>query len=403
MNREYSINLFNKILFFVLAAFFSVVAIYLLAKPIAAGVSHAVLLIPVLLLALAVFIVLGVFKRKIIVDDNSITRYHIFGSNTLAFDQIKGYRAGNKATSIIPLSPSNSNISISNSDYADGDDLIAFFKERFTDLDAIDLKEEEERLMSDTSLGATTDDREATLKRAKLIALIGNIAGGAVAIATFFKHDKLLSLYLPAIYPILMVVVIATSKGLIKIVPEGKKSQLPALIFGLLFPIMMLFISAIASYNLVELKNYWLPFLGIMLAFGILLLAAGLKNNAGAIALAIVISIIVSAGYSAGLTTKINCQLDDSKPQTFQTTIMRKYTTSGKGAHYHIVLAPWWQNQSSKEVDISLHSYNLVDVGSPVNIYQRPGKLNVPWFDFDLMITPPAPAGSNNGNYPIPK
>ena len=349
------------------------------------------------------FIVLGTFKRKIIVDDNSITRYHIFGSNTLAFDQIKGYRAGNKATSIIPLSPSNSNISISNSDYADGDELIAFFKERFTDLDAIDLKEEEERLMSDTSLGATMEDREAALKRARLISLIGNIGGGAVAIAAFFKHDIFLSLYLPALYPILMVVVIATSKGLIKIVPEGKKSQLPAVIFALLFPTMMLFVSAIASYNLLELKNYWLPFLGMMLTFGILLLAAGLKNNVSAVAPVIILSVVISAGYGAGLTTKINCQLDDSKPQTFQTTIMRKYTTSGKGAHYHIVLAPWWQNQSSKEVDISLHSYNLVDVGSAVNIYQRPGKLNVPWFDFDLVVTPPAPAGSSSGNSPSPK
>jgi len=75
------------------------------------------------------------------------------------------------------------------------------------------------------------------------------------------------------------VVVIATSKGLIKIVPEGKKSQLPAVIFALLFPTMMLFVSAIASYNLLELKNYWLPFLGMMLTFGILLLAAGLKKQ----------------------------------------------------------------------------------------------------------------------------
>ncbi len=142
---------------------------------------------PIIILALAALLIISRFRRKVIISSERIVLITTFSTKELPTADIKGVRLGEKVIYIEPLSTLNPKIAIGNwSDISDVEDLTAWLRENFIDLDVADLKNEKDKLLHDTNLGFTEKEREEKLAKAKRVALVYTITGVATGIASIF-------------------------------------------------------------------------------------------------------------------------------------------------------------------------------------------------------------------------
>jgi len=392
MEQEYKVGLFGKIFY---GALTGGVIIFLtgllILKPINDVVVYLILSIPVILCLL---VLINIFKSKVIVTDTEITRERIFYNKTLNFENIKGVRIESKIIVIEPTDPAASKFKISNySDLAHSDALVAWLTESFTDLNNLDLETEKEAILNDNSLGYTTEEREAKLKKMEGIATAYNIWGGAVPIIVIFFHNNSLIFYMGFLYPLLGLIILKLSRGLVKFITNPQRSIYSNISIGFLTPIIILLVVAIKAYQILSFAAALKAGLIVGLTLFVLLYLVGKNKDRESVKGQIFLMVLLSVLYGMSVTIVANCLFDTSVSAKYQTQVVDEYISSGKGAHYHLKLKPWLPGQDIKEVDVSEESYYKTPVGSAVIIYEKKGLLNIPWFDFELDPTPPAPAG----------
>ncbi len=95
MDQEYTITIFSKIFYSILSIGMFVFAIFLFSiyKP---SVTSVVLLFPISILIISVLILINVFKRRIILSEQSVFYSNIFATKELAIEAIKGCRIESK-------------------------------------------------------------------------------------------------------------------------------------------------------------------------------------------------------------------------------------------------------------------------------------------------------------------
>lgn len=401
MEQEYKVGLFGKIFYGLAAGGVAVFfAFLLIAHPKGIALS-LFLVLPIIALLL---ILINLFKSKVIVTDDSITRQRLFYTRTLNFADIKGVRIESKIIFIEPLDASYSQIKISNyDDLAKSEELTKWLREKFTDLDKVDREKEKEALLNDDSLGFTPVEREAKISKMRQIAIAYNIWGFVMCLILIFIRNSSVSFWTGALYPLFGIAIMRFSNGLIKFVGASQRSLHMGIFLGLAMSVINVLITAIVEYKVLSFVNAWPIVAAITVVLFILLYSTGINKTEGVAKGQIIAMVITSFIYGFGNTIVINCLFDKSAPANFKTTVVDEYISSGKGAHYHLKLKPWLPGQDIKTVDISEKSYYKTPVGSTVFIYQKKGLLNIPWFDFELNPTPPVPADSNNGNSQAPR
>ncbi|RYU90022.1 hypothetical protein EWM62_10790 [Mucilaginibacter terrigena] len=402
MEHEYKVGVFSKILYGLLTGGMIVFFSYLIiSKPPHDSSLYVFILIPILV---CLCVLINIFKSKVTVTETSITRARLFYSKTLKFDNIKGVRIESKIIIIEPIDVSYSRINISNyDDLAKSEELTKWLREKFTDLDKVDLEKEKEALLNDNSLGYTPEEREAKISKMRQIAVAYNIWGLVMCFILIFVRNSSVSFWTGALYPLLGIAIMRFSNGLIKFVGASQRSLHMGIILGLTMSVINVFILAIAEYEVLSFANAWPIVAGVTVALFILLYSTGINKIKGVAKGQIAAMVVISFLYGFANTIVVNCFFDRSTPTNFTTTVADEYISSGKGAHYHLKLNPWLPGQNIREVDVSEKSYYKTPVGSAVFIYGKKGLLNIPWFDFELDPTPPVPAGLNNGNSPTPR
>lgn len=358
MNKEFTISIGMKIFYCAIVFFVAGFALYMFYLPRNPNVSPVVLLIPVLLLAGAVMLFLKVFTSKIIINNETISCGSIFGRKELEITSIKGYRIGQKVIFIEPVSNDDSKIIIRNYiDYSNSDELKNWLIEHFADADALDLKTAKEKFEADQHFGATTNERENALRNAKTTAIVYNVVGGVGGFALIFLYGNSLATLCGILFPIVGIIIMVFSHGLIKFISSRKTSVYPFIMIGFFVPELVMFLSG-CQYNFYSFANLWLPAIIVSLAMFTALYISGInkdiKNPKGQG----IMMFIFASIFGFGIIMNINCQLDKSAPKSYHTTVLNKYTTSGKGRHYHIVLNPWQQGDKSKEIDVSYSEYD---------------------------------------------
>jgi hypothetical protein len=402
MEQEYKVGLFGKIFYGIvaggMAGFFGFMII---SHP---QDNKAVYLIGLLPIIICLLILVNLFKSKVIITSTSITRERVFYNKTLNFEDVKGARVGQKVIVIEPEEASLGKLRISNySDFANSEELANRIGTMFLDLDKADLDKEKEVLLSDNSLGYTVEERESKINKMGQIAIAYTVWGFIMFFLLLFIRNNYLSFWVGVLYPLLGIVIMKFSNGLIKFVSDSKRSSYLGISIGFSMSVIILFVLAIAEFEVISFTNALPVAAVIAIALFILLYSVGINKTKASVKGQSVFMVIISLFYGFGNTVVANCLFDKSKPAKFQTQVVDEYISSGKGAHYHLKLNPWLPGQNIREVDVSEKSYYKTPVGSTVFIYEKKGLLNIPWFDFELDPTPPVPAGSNNGNSPAPR
>lgn len=376
MGREYTISTGMKIFYILIAAGMFVFAIVLLKTP---QDQSLLLLFPLLIIAGSALIIVNALKRKVIIYDDSILCIKLFSRKELAFNDIKGCRIGQKVISL--ESNSGDKMTISNySDLSDSSGLESWIKENFKDLDAIDLKQDEESVLHDSSLGYTVADREHKLKIAKRVAIAYNIVGVAVFALIFLGKGHPIVI-MGLFYPLLGIVIMKFSKGLIKFAGNSKRSVTPFLFLGFMFPVITMLVVVITDYQIFEYNNLWLPIIVTTVVIFVLVYFTGRNRSIGGLKTQVIIMIIISAIYGFGSVMSVNCTFDKSAPAIYKAEVLNHRIESGKHTSYLLTLTEWGPMHEQKEEDVGRYLYNKVSIGDTVKIYFRPGLLKAPWYD----------------------
>ncbi|AMR31967.1 hypothetical protein A0256_11305 [Mucilaginibacter sp. PAMC 26640] len=328
-----------------------------------------------------------IFKRKVVLSNISIRVSGMFVTREVSNDDIKGFRVEDKAIFIYSNVEGVRRIMIN--DYrsiGDSDGLIRELSNRFSDLNAVETQKLLNNILSDNEIGYSQEERMTKLQKASKVTVIYNLLGLSFLIALFFINTLFGSLYftfISLIYPVLGVILLFRHHGLIKFITK-KTSPHPNVIYGMLFPVCMLFVKGIVSYNLVEVNRAYLPIALIALLFFGLIYWKGFDKTDGAAKGQIIGMLTFALFYALGFTLTVNCDLDQSRPQPFSAKVKDLNIEHGKKITYHIKLTPWGPISNSRDLQISKSQFDLASIGFDVKVCLKKGLLNIPWYYVDL-------------------
>ena len=259
MEQEFTISTGMKIFYSLIAAFLAGFALFLFNLDHSKA-GPAVLLIPAFLIVFAIFIFVKAVKSKIIISADYIIRINTFGEKRLLTNNVKGYRIGEKTIVVEPESALDAKITINNSnDYGSVEDLKSWLAENFTELDALDLKQEQDQILHDSNLGITEQEREGKLSKAQLMARIYNVAGVAIAIGSFLIDNYFVTIIL-LLYPLTGIALMWFSEGLIKFMSNKKRSPYPFIVIGFYLPVLILLIKSVLKF---DIFNCYVPLISL--------------------------------------------------------------------------------------------------------------------------------------------
>ena len=381
MEQEYTVSTGFKIFYGVIAIFLLGFSIFLFSMGEGKADTPLIYSIPILSLISSILLIITQVKRKVIISDQSIIKVNAFSRKELLFSAIKGVRVGQKAIQIEPFSASDPKISIGNYlDYKDSGEMRKWLEEHFTDIDKADLDEQQNKLLADQSLGITVQDREAKLTNARKIAMAYNIVGIILGFSMIFCRDNMVTFFVLLLFPLLGIVIMALSGGLIKLLSNKKRSPLPWIMLGFEMPAIIVLFKSMGDYDLYEYNNIWLPFLMFALVIVVLLYVTGINKTMEAIKVQVVVMCIFGLIYGYGCTIQINCVFDNSEPKPIKALILKEWITYNKGKHYNITLRPQDYGQKRLNVEVSHSYYESQMVGNAITLNLKKGTLNIPWF-----------------------
>ena len=343
--------------------------------------TPGLILFPVLGIAGAALIIINLVKRKVTISDYSVTRTNVWGTKELINKDIKGFRIGDKAIFIYPIDESSSKLSIT--DYLSiGDDkgLKESLSSRFRDLDKEEFEEAKQEILKDESLGVNAEDRELRFNTNRKYTMWYSIAGiFSLTLSIIFHTDSPIVSVILLIYPLIGLLLMAYSKGLIRLFAK-KNSAYASIFMGILFPALALAIQATINTQILNYNKLWWPVAIVALLIFIVLYFITLKNVSDKILPQLIFALIFAVVYGIGSVAGINRNFDQSKAQVFPVTVINHYIYHGKSTTYHITISEWRENHSSENVSVTSSFYDNAPVGSKVNVNLKQGVFNVPWY-----------------------
>ena len=378
MEQEYTISTIMKLIYGALALVMFGFAGFVLSMHKNPDVSPVVYCIPVLIFAGGVLVLINLFRRKVIINSDRISCINLFSNKELAIKAIKGSRVGKKAI-VLESNADGSKIIITNyNDLADSESLVYWAETNFKNLDAADLENERNELLQDNTIGVTEEEREANLKRAKIIATAYNIGGGIAGFITLFYDNRLMVIVLIA-YPLIGIVLLWRSKGLIKFLSNPKRSVYPYIGLGILLSAFIPLIKTLDYYNVFNTNSLWLPVIIIGGVVFIMLFLTGINKSipvGGQYVLMVAIAVI----YAFGTVLRINYAFDDSELRVYPAKVFDRRISHGKHTSYYLTISKWGPQTKSKQVDVGRRLYENTNIGDTVHVNFKTGKLGIPWY-----------------------
>jgi hypothetical protein len=133
---------------------------------------------------------------------------------------------------------------------------------------------------------------------------------------------------------------------------------------------------------------YWV--LAVLLVFLVALLPSVWRSPSR---WAVLFFLIITGGmYSMGFVNLVNTFLDHSKPNRYETWVLKKSEShSSKGTRYFLRVAPWGSISYADDVDVPMNTFNETRIGDPVCYGLHPGFLHGPWYTSVSCTQQPSP------------
>lgn len=382
MSMEYRISLWNRILFYLLGAFFILLpAILSVSVTSSKSVLASGVLIAVVL-PFGLFFIGEAVRFRLVVDDQSLTVTHVFSSRSVLLDEIAGYRKGSKGTIWLDLKSGGRALTVSNS-MERQEEFLQWLKERYPDRDvqlALEIKEE---VLHDERFGGTEEERAAKLARARKLMIYFMFAPTLLLwVAIKPQPFRLLMVTLLAI-PVLAVWLTWYYKGILQVFIYTQRPY-PSLLFGIIGVEVAALVAIIRVYNIYLFDGHsWLLLIAcsVILAFAWAVACraalAGKKNRVVAYG-----GMLLLAGiYSYNALVFFNCSYDTHSPEKWIVGIDRKHVQHGRNSSYWLHLSPWGRYQNGMSLSVESSFYRSVSTGDTVDVLLHPGQFGIQWYE----------------------
>ena len=236
--------------------------------------------------------------------------------------------------------------------------------------------------LANDEYGSSIEEHAENLSLAGKKAKALNICSVIIAACFYFVTDLFEYTFTAMLVtPVIAVILLRTSKGLIHLKPE-KGSEYPSVNTAFFVACGALFIKALRGFDIDNQTNIWAPALIIAIAAT---LAVTLNNKEADInqtgGAGILVGVILcSFAYGYGAVVISNCYYDRSEPEVINASVVDKSVGYGKSITYCLNVTPWGRHIANEEIFVSHQLYESVEVGQHIHIYFREGRFNIPWY-----------------------
>lgn len=380
--KVYSIGRGVKIFLVVCAILLIALAAYVLIMPFTDGKADmafvaSMMVIGLPLMALSAGSLVIVFRSRLTVTSDRFILVDFIKAKELLFSEISGYRMDNANNlMLVPGDPSKKKMGIA-SHFGGFDSLVAQVASRWENLDERDYSVEEKRILEDRALGGTRDHVKSRLEFARWFARIFNGAAAVISIygMVYPRPYEIVATAL-LIIPILSIVIISFSRGVIKAVDE-RNSPVPGLFTSIFVPPAALSLRALLDWNIIYGERFFVAAAAIILLMSGAVLALDREYRKKILNMVLIFPIM--AICSPGLTIIPNCLYDNSAPQDFHVRIESKEMITGKHTSYYLNVGAWGNNDE-RRLSVDRDLYQSAREGDTVTVSLRQGVLGIPWY-----------------------
>lgn len=323
--------------------------------------------------------IINTYRGRIIIKEDRIVAINAFSTTELRLDEIKGYTQDQYNINIKPKLESISPIKVSQY-YENSWEISAWLNHQFPNLEEQQERKEAQSILKNTKFGETRIARAQALKAAEKTSKIINSLGGLAALwAFFFPQPYKFVLLLCIVMPLIAIVALQYSDGLIKI-DQKNGSAYPSVVHAIMYPPLVLLVRAIFDFNISDYDKvgYWCFGLTILISFWIYAVNQFVHDNNNKDYKTILIIMLFFFAYSFGTVIHINCSYDNSKPELHQVTVISK---SNPSDNYYLKLTPWGSQQEPIKTEVSQERYNNTKVNDQIPLESYEGQLGIPWFE----------------------
>lgn len=242
------------------------------------------------------------------------------------------------------------------------------------DLTSEDAQRALDEIVRDPAHGPTEDDARRRLASARTLAKRATLASIGIALwGCFYPRPYELAIGALALLPPLVLVVLATGRGLYSI--TGERTEVRAdLAVCLLMPSFGLALRALSAHVLDHL-----PLVGygvaVTLALAVVLaLIVPRRDRRHALPFAVLL-----LAYGWGLAVHVNVLLDSSEPERARVEVVDRWISSGRGGGPDLRLAGSEVTEPDTTVRVSRALYDAVEVGGSVCVARHEGALGARW------------------------
>lgn len=321
-------------------------------------------------------------KSKLIIEKNRLISISVLKTKILDFKDIRGIKRDQNYLHFIPHSAGLKKIKVS-SYVGKYDKLATWAESRFKNIDFEETAKDVLDILENDEYGRTIEEREFKLKSTRKMTKTLNVLSFIVAFTTMiFPHFYKVQIIACAVLPILGLVLLKSSKGLIKL--DDKSNSIHPNVIGTLFmPAAALMIRALMDFNVFSYSNFWVPALLIFTFLTFLIFfKSKLEYNFKKVAsyMAILVMIMFSCMYAYGALITTNVIFDNSYPNTYKANVIDKHISSGKTPSYYLTLDSWEPQTEPENVSVSKEVYYANEVGNATTVYFKNGLYDIPYY-----------------------
>ena len=381
--REYELSGFNKIFYSIIATGIFLFAIYLGSFKSPAGLVFSWIVVSFLIL-LSGLIIINVVRRKLVINKDGIIYTGLFSTSKLPLEAIRGCRVSSKIIVIESASVEYPRIYIGHYiDFANSTDIQKWLTENLKDLNAEDLATARHEMLENATLGNSPKEREQRYKRAKAVAIGYNIISVLTGFTLLFFSSTFSNITM-LLLPWIGVLLLFSTKGLIKLFGESSRSIYPHIIIGIILPSFFLLMKSLKSYNLLSLEHIWLSALLATALIIVPLYLKGINPAAGNTIGQVIFMLVAVLIYGFGGARLANCAFDKHEAKLYQAAVLSRWRSTGKGKGFFIKLNHWGPQTKVTSLEISRQLYENIIKGDTVIVRLKPGVLQIPWYWVEL-------------------
>jgi uncharacterized protein (DUF697 family) len=332
-----------------------------------------------LLAILGAFFASIALRSRLVIDRDHIEVRGAFRERSAELNEIEGYRTirdRNGSYTKFYLKQGHGTITMSN--YFATDDDFRSWLQQITDLDLRDRDALLTEISEQQDLGATSDERLATLSRAQTTSILALVVAIAAAAAVNFGEPILQAPFAVALslVPVALAMLMQRSPLLYSVF-KRKSDPRAELSFALIVTSFG-FLFRNRGIHLVSIE----PLLIIIAVVALAYCAAFVQSSSQSTSpIGTVIALLLFAGmYSYGVAVAADSLADHSKASTFAVEVTGKRISRGRSTTYYLRLAPWGPMDSPNEISVSRATYDGFVPGQQLCISLHQGRLHAPWY-----------------------